>query len=130
MVRYYGYYSNVMRGKRIKNGADDNIPCILEPELSARDFRRNWARMIQKIYEVDPLVCPKCSGPMRVIAFIEDSDVIKKILIHLDLWNVKRKPWPVAHDPPFDVFPAYDDPSGPDSEEYIKDPEYPAETYF
>ena len=32
---------------------------------------------------------------MRVIAVIEDSDVIKKILKHLGLWDVKRKPWPM-----------------------------------
>ncbi len=80
IARYYGYYSNVARGKRKKTDADDKIPCILDPELTDKAFRRNWARLIQKIYEVDPLVCPKCSGAMRAIAFIEDPDVIKKIL--------------------------------------------------
>jgi len=34
MVRYYGYYSNVSRGKRKKADADDKIPCILESELT------------------------------------------------------------------------------------------------
>jgi hypothetical protein len=29
--------------------------------------------LIQKIYEVDPLLCPKCGGAMRVIAFIEEK---------------------------------------------------------
>ena len=33
-----------------------------------------------KIYEVDPLTCVKCQGSMRVIAFIEDEDIVKKIL--------------------------------------------------
>ena len=46
--------------------------------------------MIQKIYEVDPLICPKCSGDMRILAFIEDQEVIRKILNHLGLW--KRTP--------------------------------------
>ena len=32
MVRYYGYYSNVSRGKRQQEGLDDAIPCILEPQ--------------------------------------------------------------------------------------------------
>jgi len=65
---------------------DDKIPCILEPELSDMAFRKNWARfirlggLIQKIYEVDPLTCPKFQGSMRVIAFIEHEDVIRKIL--------------------------------------------------
>ena len=62
MVRYYGYYSNVSRGKRQKEGRDDIIPCILEPQGDEKIFRRNWARLIQKIYEVDPMVCPKCQG--------------------------------------------------------------------
>jgi hypothetical protein len=35
-------------------------------------FRKSWARLIQKIYEADPLVCPKCQGSMRIISFIED----------------------------------------------------------
>ena len=34
MVRYYGYYSNVSRGKRKKNDHDGLIPCILEPDGS------------------------------------------------------------------------------------------------
>jgi hypothetical protein len=97
MARYYGYYSNVARGKRKKTDADDKIPCILEPELTDKAFRKNWARLIQKIYEVDPFLCPKCSSEMRVIAFIEEPDVVKKILKHLGLWDVKRKPQPVAN---------------------------------
>ncbi|RZB36250.1 MAG: hypothetical protein SRB2_02330 [Desulfobacteraceae bacterium Eth-SRB2] len=84
MVRYYGYYSNVACGKRKKADADDKIPCVLEPELTDMTFRKNWARLIQKIYEVDPLTCPKCQGSMRVIAFIEHEDVIKKILHKAD----------------------------------------------
>jgi len=39
-----------------------------------------------KVYEVDPLDCPRCKGPMRVIALIEDKAVIRKILTHLGLW--------------------------------------------
>ena len=34
MVRYYGHYSNVSRGCRKKARVDDQIPYILEPELS------------------------------------------------------------------------------------------------
>lgn len=65
------------RGKRKKTDADDKIPCILEPDLTGNAFRKNWARLIQKIYKTDPLTCPKCNGQMAVIAFIEDFDVIK-----------------------------------------------------
>ena len=53
---------------------------------------KQLAKLIQKIYEVDPLTCPKCSGKMKVISVIEDEDVIKKILKHLGLWDVKVYP--------------------------------------
>jgi hypothetical protein len=45
-------------------------------------------------YNVDPLLCPKCLGSMKIISFIEDSQIIEKILRHLGLWE------PRNHDPP------------------------------
>jgi len=54
MVRYYGFYSNVARGKRKKNDHDELIPSILEPDGSSKEYRKNWARLIQKIYKVGP----------------------------------------------------------------------------
>ena len=86
---------------------DDAIPCILEAQGNEKAFRKSGARLImkiklrfQKIYEVDPLVCPKCQGAMRIISFIEDPLVIRAILEHLGLWLVRAKPPPKAHAPP------------------------------
>lgn len=59
------------------------MPALIPAEVSRKAFSKNWARLIQKIYEVDPLVCPKCKEAMRIISFIEDAPVIKKILVHL-----------------------------------------------
>ncbi len=39
-------------------------------------------------------MCSKCQGPMKIISFIEDLDVIEKILRHLGLWDIR------IHDPP------------------------------
>jgi hypothetical protein len=64
MARYYGYYSNEARGKRKKTNADDKIPCILEPELTDKAFRRNWARLIQKIG-----ACPPFSGGKSIPSY-------------------------------------------------------------
>jgi hypothetical protein len=94
MVRYYGYYSNKSRGMRKKAGIEDQVPALAESAVSCAAFRRNWARLIQKIYQIDPLLCPKCQGTMKVIAFIEDDALIKKILVHLGLWDTRN------HDPP------------------------------
>jgi len=67
MVRYYGYYSNKSRGMRRQVGKEDDVPALIDSELSAKEFRRNWARLIQKVYAVDPLICSKCRGEMKVI---------------------------------------------------------------
>jgi hypothetical protein len=100
MVRYYGYYSNVSRGKRRKEAEENAIPHIMESNTSSTVCRKSWARLIQKIYEVDPLICPKCRGTMRIVSFIEDRDVIKTILNHLGLWLIRSKPPAKAHAPP------------------------------
>jgi len=36
MVRYYGFYSNVSRGKRKTQDQDGMIPSILEPDGSSK----------------------------------------------------------------------------------------------
>ena len=47
--------------------------------------------MLVKIYEINPFTCPRCGSEMKVIAVIQDTSEIKKILKHL------RK---VGRDPP------------------------------
>jgi len=130
MVRYYGFYSNAARGKRKKAGADDKIPCLFEPELTGKTYRKNLARLIQKIYEVDPLICPKCASEMKVIAFIHDEEVIRKIPKHLGLWDVKRKLPPRAHAPPMEFETTYNESLMPTIDDQLIDVEYPVEAYF
>ena len=50
MVRYYEFYSNRSRGLRKKASTDDVVPALIEAELSSKEFRKSWARLIQKIY--------------------------------------------------------------------------------
>jgi hypothetical protein len=85
--------SNVSRGLRQKENEDDRIPCIIESDEKASP-NRNWARLIQKVYEVDPLTCPHCQGVMRIISIIEDQEVIDKILSHLSLGQTNQRPPP------------------------------------
>jgi hypothetical protein len=40
--------------------------------------------LIAKVCEADPLVCPKCTSPMHILALITDSAEVKKILRHLE----------------------------------------------
>jgi len=85
LVRYYGYYANRSRGARAARGQapvhgsvdveDDS------PNLRAR--RKSWARLLRRIFEVDPLLCPKCQSPMKIVSVLTDPPVVDRILRHL-----------------------------------------------
>jgi len=57
---------------------------------------KGWAEMIRKVYEADPLRCPRCGGRMRVVAFLTEYAVVDRIIRHLELTFVAEKP-PPAH---------------------------------
>ena len=53
------------------------------PEVSdtwSKLRRHSWARLLQKVYEVNPFICPKCQGTMTVVALIEDPAELTKII--------------------------------------------------
>jgi ribosomal protein S27E len=95
MVRYYGLYANAHRGKVRRVGRVPVALGMLEEELP-RVPSKGWAEMIRKVYEVDPMICPRCGGRMRVVAFLTEYAVIDRIIRHLGLTFVAEKP-PPAH---------------------------------
>lgn len=42
-----------------------------------------WAKLLSRIAEEFPLVCPACGGDIRLISFITDPGPIRKILMHV-----------------------------------------------
>ncbi len=117
LVRYYGAYSNASRGRRKKEkiGGGEEVngkPEIIEvaPPPVSKELKKRWSYFIRKVYETDPLVCPKCSGEMRIISFIDQGAVIKKILQHLGLWEEPHAPpdgEPPKREITFDPDPSY-----------------------
>ncbi len=104
LVRYAGWYSNHARGERAKAlEAQQPATTALAAETALSEFatrgKATWARLIRKVYEADPLVCPKCQGPMRVIALIDDPAVVRRILEHLRRWA----PEPPGRGPPLEA---------------------------
>jgi hypothetical protein len=41
------------------------------------------ARLLAKVYEVEPLACAKSGSEMKVIAVIQETEEIRRILAHL-----------------------------------------------
>ena len=118
LVRYYGWYSNKMRGQRDKRaaeeaGAADNAVEVID--VAEHKPRRipspKWRELIKKVWEADPLLCPHCSREMRIVALIDDWEVIEKILRHLGLWEEGVR-----------VYTGTDPPGEPTAEPWLDDP--------
>jgi hypothetical protein len=81
---------------------------------SPRAASKTWRELIKKVWEVDPLTCPRCGSDlsatcppsaspsgvaggsrgaqarragMKIISLIQDPDIIRQILKHLGLWK-------------------------------------------
>ena len=111
MVRYYGWYSNKMRGQRRKRakekianesaataaqkcgaGASAAVEIIEHRAPKARCIpSRSWRELTKKVWEVDPLLCPQCHHEMRIVSLINDAQIIERLLRHLGQWE--RELW-------------------------------------
>jgi hypothetical protein len=78
---------------------------------AAHGMRSSWARLIKKVYEADPLTCPRCGRLMKIISLIENPVVIEKILRHLKLWDQPERLPPTP--PPRTLHYDWDDPLPP-----------------
>jgi len=100
-IRRYGLYASRTRGKWSEHPEivrhapegwkaaqqtlplEDEVPEEAECDISEKASRKTWARLLAKIYEIDPFLCPKCGSEMRVIAVIQNTAEIKRIMKHL-----------------------------------------------
>lgn len=79
-------------------------------ENKKKNQRMNWARLLKRVFNIDVETCRSCGGKMRIIAAVEEPEVIKKILTHLGL------PWAppqvrAARGPPRPEWDDYQQPS-------------------
>ena len=121
-VRYYGWYSNKARGQRGKQrcvveARDQNADAAELIDVSAyqpkKHASKKWRELIKKVWEVDPMICPKCGKEMKVIALIDELGAIFDILSYLGLWEaVNEQTRPRA--PPRQDSVAYPSPGEPD----------------
>ena len=63
------------------------------PALRAR--RRRWAELLRMVFEVEVEVCPRCGGEARIVGFVTEPAVVRRILAHLERRGVEARagPW-------------------------------------
>jgi len=59
--------------KIVQTITQENAETVQAPDAWSKLRKQSWARLLQKVYEVDPFVCPKCQGTMSVVAIITTS---------------------------------------------------------
>ena len=48
-----------------------------------RHVAMNWARRLKRVFGIDIAACVRCGGKLKIMASIEEPEVIAKILAHL-----------------------------------------------
>ena len=89
-THFYAHYANRVRGER-----PSEEPGRQKHEQEQPKKRRcspSWARLIAKVFQADPLVCKRCGGPLKVVAYITDTVAIRRILDHLGLSTPEKPP--------------------------------------
>ena len=66
------------RGKAHKMGANAEVKTPIEHHAAM-----TWAQRLKRVFNIDIETCRRCGGSLKVIACIEDQDIIDRILAHL-----------------------------------------------
>jgi hypothetical protein len=79
LTRYHGVFApNCKERERI---VPKGKPRLEQPDKPLAPM--TWMQRLKRVFAIDIETCPKCGGKLRVIACIEDPDVIAKILEHV-----------------------------------------------
>ncbi len=77
------YWSRLFRPTRPNSsppGATETAELPEVPDSWSRLRKKSWARLLKKVFAVDPFLCPKCGGTMLVAGVIEDPVKLKAII--------------------------------------------------
>ena len=98
LVLYYGVLGAraTWRAKIVPRDSSDERDTDRRP---ARRAAPRWADLMRRAFGFDVLVCSRCGGRLRLIALIDNPQVIHRILTHLGLPTDVPEPRP-ARDPP------------------------------
>ena len=91
LTRFHGvfapnsrYRGRVTKAKRGRGGRRASTGDPEAPTPAERRASMTWAQRLKRVFNIDIETCPACAGAVRIIACIEDPEVIEKILTHLD----------------------------------------------
>jgi len=128
LLYYYGVYSSSYRGKQRRQNKEEQATELVLIDTAKGTAggkpTSTWARLIRRIFEVDPLRCGNCGRQMRIIAFVTDFRQVCRILEHIGEQTIRPPPLRAKTSPPGLSRPEAVD-TIPDVDAYVQDPIYP-----
>jgi hypothetical protein len=95
LTRYHGVFApnsrhrvQVTPAKRGKGNSPSTPDELPERRPRKRRASMTWAQRLKRVFNVDVETCRACGGALRIIACIEDPEVIEKILNHLNQTSI------------------------------------------
>ena len=85
LTRFHGVFSP---GSKLREFVVPSKPAdeaVTMDQSGNKAYSMTWARRLKRVFAIEIEKCEKCGGKVKVIACIEDSEVIEKILKHLGL---------------------------------------------
>jgi len=78
------------RGKGVNRIANTEVRSPAE-----RRVAMSWAQRLKRVFNIDMEVCGRCGGSVKVIACVEERNIIDRILAHLRE-KEQNAPFPTA----------------------------------
>jgi len=97
LTRFHGVFSP---NSKLREYVVPQKPIEEQESPKPKAYSMTWAQRLKRVFAIDIEKCERCGGPVRIIASIEDPDVIQKILKHLGLDQSVDKP---IRSPPADL---------------------------
>ena len=91
--RFFGLYSCRCRGaERAKKKSEQPAPTLQHLPQEAKAPSPKWAALMKRVFEINPLECPRCKSEMTIKAFITDPKEINRICENLGIKPARAPP--------------------------------------
>lgn len=90
LTRFHGVFAPHSRLRAVVTPAHRGVGSAQQPGAAAatpvapRHVAMNWARRLKRVFGIEIEGCARCGGKLRILASIEEPEVIANILSHLE----------------------------------------------
>ena len=79
LTRFHGVFSP---NSKLRKDLVPQKPVEEQENQKPKSYSMTWAKRLKRVFAIEIVKCEKCGGSVRIIASIEDPEIIQKILKH------------------------------------------------